>query len=136
MNDIKTNLDNLEETVSNIASRQDDIDTKQDELNMKVMSVSSELEQNVSSEVKKIYDLLDEHVYNNTLRKQSVTSTRSLFPMMASPQPQSRGTPSEGFVSFQTPWTRKSLSSGAFLPHQEGVSHISQRVLLPQLYAS
>ena len=72
-------------TVSNLASQQDDIEVKldslstkqdsletnlkldslhakQNELNMEVLSVSFKLENNVSSEVKKTYDLLDEHV--------------------------------------------------------------------------
>ena len=80
LDDIQASVSNMEETVSdlestvsNLASRQDDIDakldsldTKQDELNMQMMSVGSELEHNVSSEVKKTYDLLYEHVYPDT----------------------------------------------------------------------
>ena len=69
---LEEKVSNLESTVSNLASKQDDVDAKlgsldvqQDELNMKAISVSSELERNFSSEVKKTYDLLYEHVYNN-----------------------------------------------------------------------
>ena len=54
--------DELESNQDDIDAKLDSLDTKQDELNMKVMSVSSDLEQNVIAEVKKTYDFLEEHV--------------------------------------------------------------------------
>ena len=78
VSNLEETVSNLEETVGNhvnselieLETNQDDIDakldlldTKQDELNMKVMSVSSDLEQNILSnvteELKKTYDLLE-----------------------------------------------------------------------------
>ena len=70
--ELNTKVMSVSTTLSTLVSKQDDIeaklysvDTKQDQLNIRVMSVSSELKQNVSSEVKKTYDLLYKHAYNN-----------------------------------------------------------------------
>ena len=58
---VNSELSELETNQNNIDDKLDSLDTKQDELNMKVMSVSSELAQNVSRELKNTYDLLQEH---------------------------------------------------------------------------
>ena len=61
VSNLEETVSNLEETVSDLVSRQDDIDAKLAS-NMEWMSVSLELEQNLNSEVKNTYDLLEEHV--------------------------------------------------------------------------
>ena len=69
-NHVTSELIELEIDHNTTYSKLDSLDTKQDELNMKVMSVSSELEQNILSnvteELKKTYDLLNANLCGYT----------------------------------------------------------------------
>ena len=69
-NHVNSELIELEIDHNTTYSKLDSLDTKQDELNMKVMSVSSELEQtilsNVTEELKKTQDFLDAYLCGYT----------------------------------------------------------------------